>query len=157
MIRRILLALTMAGALIGLGALGPVPSVADEQATGLVQIIRVEYNVKGTDTAANAYLESVKVKNLSGAPVPMNGWTLEDLTGHVYHFPAAYVLAAGEEVNVRTGHTPSVNPASWWNGHANLYWNRSAHQYGNSADSTTLENSGVRVDRVAWNDFTIRP
>jgi hypothetical protein len=142
---------------------------ADEQATGKVQITRVEYNVKGVDTASNAYLESVKVKNL-GADMPMSGWTLQDLTGHTYHFPSTwddpsdslttlvpYVLKAGQEVNVRTG----VKPASfggWWSNKAiNLYWNRSSHMYGNAADSVTLENAGNVVDRVAWNDFTIRP
>lgn len=132
---------------------------ADEQAVGQVQIVRVDYNVKGADTAANAYLESVQVKNLSGAPVLMTGWTLEDLTGHVYRFPNGYTLNAGQTVSVRTGKTPSANPASWWNNSTfNLYWNRTQHMYGNSADSVTLINAAdVRQDRVAWNDWTIRP
>ncbi len=151
------------------------PASADEQATGKIQITRVEYNVRGTDTAANAYKESVKVKNLGMVQVPasaactfggvpvngqdMTGWTLEDLTGHRYRFPNGYCLRDGAEVNVRTGRTPSTNPASWWNNRAfNLYWNRDSHQYGNAADSVTLENaSGVRQDRVTWNDFTILP
>lgn len=138
---------------------------ADEQATGNVQITRVEYNVKGVDTAANAYLESVKVKNLGvttstgcvGTGQNMTGWTLQDLTGHTYHFPANYCLANNQEVNVRTGVKPASFMGWWATPSINLYWNRSSHQYGNAADSVTMEDGSVVVDRVAWNDFTIRP
>lgn len=129
---------------------------ADESATGKVQIVRVEYNVRGIDTPANAYLESVQVKNL-GADQDMTNWTLEDSTGHAFTFPAGYVLKANQAVNVRTGVKPATLTGWWANPLTNLYWNRSHHMYGNSADSVTLENAGTRVDRVAWNDFTILP
>lgn len=149
-----LVAVVIAGS-IGYGLISQ--ANADEQATGAPQIVRVEYNVKGVDTSSNAYLESVQVKNTTGAAVTMTGYTLEDLTGHTYRFPSGYSLAAGAVVNVRTG----VKPASfggWWSDPSkNLYWNRSSHQYGGS-DSVTLQDaSGARLDRVAWNDFTIRP
>lgn len=131
---------------------------ADEQSTGSPQVVRVEYNVRGTDTASNAYLESVQVKNTTGAAVVMTGYTLEDLTGHAYQFPDGYSLAAGASVNVRTGVKPASFGGWWADPSKNLYWGRSNHQYGNAADSVTLQDaSGARLDRVAWNDFTIRP
>lgn len=131
---------------------------ADEQAVG-VQLVRWEYNVPGVDTAANAYRESVKVKNTSGVPVNMTGWTVEDLTGHTFHFPSGYILNAGQEVNVRTGVKPSTLGGWWANPAANLYWNRSQHMYANgtAGESVVLQNSGSTVDRVNKNPFTIRP
>lgn len=149
--------LAIAGAMLAATAVSLGVAHADEQATGQVQIVRVEYNVKGADTAANAYLESVRVKNLGAAPVVMTGWTLQDLTGHEYRFPAGYVLNAGQSVFVRTGVKPATLGGWWANPAFNLYWNRSSHMYGNSADSVTLENAGTRVDRVAWNDWTLLP
>lgn len=149
--------LSLVAGLVILGlSFGVTAASADEQGSGL-QIVRVDYNVKGVDTAANAYLESVQVQNKGAAALPLAGCTLEDLTGHAFTFPATFSLAPGAYVYVRTGKSPAVSPSSWWNSAVNLYWNRSSHQYGNSTDSTTLECGGVRQDRVAWNDFTIRP
>lgn len=149
------------------------PVSADEGTTGKIQIVRVEYNVKGTDTSANAYMESVKVRNNGVSEVSpacnilgvgivgkdMTGWSLEDLTGHRYRFPNGYCLPNGAEVNVRTGKSPSSDSGSWWNNRrVNLYWGRTSHQFGNAADSVVLENNdGSRQDRVTWNDFTILP
>lgn len=147
------IAATLAVLSVGFGVTS---ASADEQGSGL-QIVGVDYNVKGVDTAANAYKEAIKVQNKSAAPVSLSGCTLEDLTGHTYSFPSTRTLASGEYVYVRTGKSPSADPANWWNTQVNLYWGRSSHQYGNSADSVTLECAGSRLDRVAWNDFTIRP
>ncbi|MEV1245182.1 lamin tail domain-containing protein [Nonomuraea sp. NPDC049750] len=153
--KKLILTCAAVAAVLGL-SFSVTAASADEQGAGL-QIVGVDYNVKGVDTASNAYKEAVKVQNKSAASVSLAGCTLEDLTGHTYRFPAARTLASGEYVYVRTGKSPSVDPANWWNTPVNLYWNRSSHQYGNSADSVTLECSGSRLDRVAWNDFTIRP
>ncbi|MGP4093029.1 lamin tail domain-containing protein [Nonomuraea sp. KM90] len=154
--KKLILSLVAVVAALGL-TFGVSAASADEQATGKVQITRVDNNVKGVDTAANAYQESIQVKNLGAESASMTGCTLEDLTGHTYRFPSSFNLAAGAYVYVRTGKSPSVNPASWWNTGPNLYWNRTSHQYGNSTDSVTLECGGNRIDRVSWNDFTIRP
>ncbi|WP_084963288.1 lamin tail domain-containing protein [Thermoactinospora rubra] len=149
--------LTLVGGIAALGlSFGVTAASADEQGTGL-QIVRVDYNVKGVDTSANAYQESVRVQNKGATPASLAGCTLEDLTGHTYHFPASFSLAPGAYVNVRTGKSPSTDPANWWNSPVNLYWNRTSHMYGNSSDSVTLECGGSRLDRVAWNDFAIRP
>ncbi|MER7063954.1 lamin tail domain-containing protein [Streptomyces albidoflavus] len=153
--KKLFLSIAATLAVLGLG-FGVTAASADEQGSGL-QIVRVDYNVKGVDTAANAYQEAVQVQNKGAAPVSLSGCTLEDLTGHQYDFPATRTLAPGEYVYVRTGKSPSADPANWWNSAVNLYWGRTNHMYGNSADSVTLECSGSRLDRVAWNDFTIRP
>lgn len=153
------LILTFVAVVAALGlSFGVTAASADEQAKGQgVQITRVDYNVKGVDTAANAYQEAVQVTNLGEGVASLENCTLEDLTGHQYKFPADFSLDAGAYVYVRTGKSPASGPASWWNDGPNLYWNRTSHMYGNSADSVTLECDGVRKDRVAWNDFTIRP
>ena len=156
MSKRVVIGALVSGMLAGVVATVPMLAHADESATGKVQIVRVEYNVRGVDTPANAYLESVRVKNL-GADQDMTNWTVEDSTGHAYTFPAGYVLKANQTVNVRTGVKPTTLTGWWADSAANLYWNRTHHMYGNSSDSVTLENNGVRVDRVAWNDFTILP
>lgn len=155
---------TLAGVLcvIMVGVLGYSMSItasADDRAAGQgPQIIRVENNVHGTDTAANAYLESVAVQNLSDAPVNLTGWYLRDTTGHRFTFPEGYTLGANATVRVRTGVMPATASAWWANPAFNLYWKLSHHQYGNRTDSVSLRDAtGVEHDYVSWSDFTIFP
>lgn len=162
MIKNIARVLAGIMSVILVGAIGyslTVTANADDRATGQgAQIVRVENNVHGVDTAANAYLESVAIENESVAPVDLSGWTLRDATGHRFHFPSGYMLGTGATVRVRTGKLPAGASAWWTNPAFNLYWNLDHHQYGNRTDSVSLrDGSNVEHDYVAWNDFTIFP
>ncbi|GII88207.1 hypothetical protein Ssi03_61970 [Sphaerisporangium siamense] len=154
--KKTLLTVVAALAILGL-SFGVTTASADEQATG-VQITRVDYNVKGVDTAANAYQEAVQIKNTGTEDASLSGWSLEDSTGHTYRFPRGYTLKSGAYVYVRTGKNPAPTHGWWSDPAVNLYWNRTSHMYGNAADSVTLLRADdTRADRVAWSDFTIRP
>ncbi len=86
--------------------------------------------------------ESVLIANIGGAALDMAGYTLSDLAGTTYTFPA-FMLEAGAEVRVwvKVGTDDA----------ANLYWNRSQAVWNNSGDTATLRDAaGTEVARYAY-------
>lgn len=138
---------------------------------GNVQIIQLRYNVRGVDTSANAKYEWIALRNLGLSAVDIDGWTIEDATGNAYELlgDSAWdvpgtpvieldpILKPGQTVVVHTGRdtVPSADVA----GAVNLYWGRWHHVWANSGkDAATVYNAaGARVDRLAYDDFTVTP
>lgn len=77
--------------------------------------------------------EHVRIGNIGSAPLDMTGWTLSDLAGNTYTFPA-FALAAGAEVRVWV--KPGIDDT------ANLYWGRASPVWNNSGDTAILRDAG---------------
>jgi endonuclease G len=88
--------------------------------------------------------EYVAIRNEGGSPADLAGWTLRDLAGTTYIFPA-FSLAVGAEVRVWT--RVGMNDAG------NLYWGRTQAVWNNSGgDSASLRNAGgAEVDSYSYN------
>jgi hypothetical protein len=59
-------------------------------ASAAIRITKVQYDSPGSDYGSNSSLnaEWVKIKNTGGKRKNLDGWTLRDKAGHVYHFTA---------------------------------------------------------------------
>jgi PKD repeat protein len=80
-------------------------------------------NAQGDD---NAHLndEYVTVRNDGPWDVDMAGWTVGDEGGHLYHFPAGFVLAAGASVSIHTGVGGDTADVLHWGWHEEIWTNR---------------------------------
>lgn len=151
---------------VGVASADQAPLPADDR--GNVQITQLRYNVRGVDTPTNAKYEWVALRNIGNAAADLTGWTVEDATGNTYAFAAgsawddpatvdvesAPVLKPGRTVVVHTGRNtlPSADIA----GAVNVYWGRFHHVWANKGkDAVALYNSGTRVDRLAYDPYTL--
>lgn len=106
--------------------------------TNGVSITYIEFDPPGHDVDG----EYVRIKNESGAPVDLSGWTLRDSGPHVYTFPA-FVLAPGAELRLWT--------KSGTNDAANLYWGDQSAIWNNAGDTALLFNAaGVQVSSYTY-------
>jgi len=78
-----------------------------------VRITHLEYNPEGADVAG----EYALIQNQGETTEDLTNWTLSDLAGHTFVFPA-FVLEPGASVKVWTG--VGTNSAT------ELYWGRRA-------------------------------
>jgi hypothetical protein len=87
--------------------------------------------------------EYVTIRNAGGSAADLSGWTLRDLAGNTYTFPA-FALAAGAEVKVWT--------KAGTNDSANLYWGRGTAVWNNTgSDSASLRDAGgAEVDSYSY-------
>jgi hypothetical protein len=84
----------------------------------------------------------VQIRNPGGLPVTMTGWTLRDITNHVYTFPP-FTLAAGASVRVWTNSGKDTS--------TNLYWGSSAAIWNNTGDTAYLRNAqGTLIDEYTY-------
>ncbi len=103
-----------------------------------VKITYIEYDPPGSDVAG----EFVRIHNSSAAPVDLTGWTLRDLRGHTFLFPA-FTLLAGAALQVWTG--------SGSDDAANLYWRRNRAAWNNTGDTALLiDANGNEIDRYSY-------
>lgn len=93
--------------------------------------------------ASAATDEYVTITNSGGGPADLSGWTLSDLAGNTYTFPA-FTLAAGAEVRVWT--------KAGTDNAGNLYWGRGTAVWNNSGgDTATLRDAGgALVDSYSY-------
>jgi len=102
------------------------PGQRDMRITGIM------YDPPGSDVRG----EFVRLQNDTVADVQMLGWTLSDVAGHEYTFPA-FTLRAGFDVRIWTG--AGTDDAS------NLFWGRNQAVWNNQGDTATLRDSALRV------------
>jgi hypothetical protein len=114
------------------------PPGAAATTVAAVRITHIEYNPPGEDLPG----EAVLLRNRGDAGQDMTGWTLSDLSGHTFVFPA-FRLAPGEAVRVWT--RKGISTAT------DLYWGRTAAVWTNIGDRARLRDaSGVLVDEYAY-------
>jgi hypothetical protein len=116
-------------------------------AAGGVKIREIYYNSPGPDYGSNASLnaEWVLLKNTGGYRISLQGWTLRDAAGHVYHFPAAFRLGAGSTVKIHTGKGSNTR--------RNLYWGSGSYIWNNDSDTATLKRaSGTVADKCSYSN-----
>lgn len=86
--------------------------------------------------------EYVLIKNVGAGPQDMAGWTLSDIAGNSYTFPA-FRLAGGAEVKVWV--KAGADDA------ANLYWGRGSPVWNNTGDTATLRDAqGTTVSTYTY-------
>lgn len=111
-----------------------------------VVIREIFYNSPGSDRGGNASLnaEWVKLRNRTSHPISLAGWTLRDLSHHVYEF-GQFTLPAHGTVRVHTG--------SGHDSRTSVYQDRSWYVWNNDGDRATLEDaSGTVRSRCAYSD-----
>jgi hypothetical protein len=111
-----------------------------------VVVQEIFYNSPGPDRGGNASLnaEWVKLRNRTGHAVSLAGWTLRDLSHHVYEF-GSYTLPAHGTVRIHTGSgSDSVR---------NLFQDRGWYVWNNDGDRATLEDAAGTVrSRCSYSD-----
>ncbi|MFE5084499.1 lamin tail domain-containing protein [Streptomyces mirabilis] len=142
--RRLAAAALAAGALVSVAAL---PASAADHARPhrpKVEISAVQYDSPGRDDRSNRSLnkEWVEVTNTTRNVVNLDGWTLEDESGHTYTFDH-YRLAGRATVRIHTGEGRDTR--------TDLYQDRRQYVWNNDHDTATLRNDNGRlVDEESW-------
>jgi uncharacterized protein len=112
-------------------------AAAGVQAAGM-RIARIVYNPPGPDLPG----EVVFLRNRGGKTQDLTGWTLSDLAGHTFIFPA-FQLPPGGSVRVWTG--AGTDTAT------DLHWGRGAAVWTNIGDQARLHDAtGVLVDEYTY-------
>ena len=92
--------------------------------------------------------EYVLLRSLASTDVDMTGWTLRDLAGHVYRFPA-FALGPSAEVRLYT----RVGE----DGPGELFWGRRAAVWNNRGDAALLADAeGREVHRYTYTPGRVR-
>lgn len=115
------------------------------QAFAAIKIHKIYFDSPGSDNGSNASLnaEYITIKNTGSGRVGIGGWTIRDLAGHVYHFPAGFRLGAGAKVTLHTGSGSSGAHHRYW-GMGNYVWN-------NDGDTAKLKRSnGTLADSCSY-------
>ncbi|MER5662712.1 lamin tail domain-containing protein [Streptomyces mirabilis] len=142
--RRLAAAALAAGALVSVAAL---PASAADHARPQrpkVEISAVQYDSPGRDDRSNRSLnkEWVEATNNTRNAVNLDGWTLEDESGHTYNFDH-YRLAGRATVRIHTGEGRDTR--------TDLYQDRRQYVWNNDHDTATLCNDNGRlVDEESW-------
>lgn len=91
--------------------------------------------------------EYVRIANVGTAAQVMTGWSILSVVGSQrYHFPAGYMLAAGENVYVHSGQDASNSPP------LHLFWT-TAYIWNNAGDKAELyDANGNLVDDRCYKD-----
>lgn len=87
-----------------------------------------------TGTGATATDESVAFENVSGGPLDISGWRVEDAAGHSYAFPPGTELAAGASITLYSGVGEDTASEAYW-GRGSAVWN-------NSGDTVSVFDAG---------------
>lgn len=107
--------------------------------------IEIHADPAGVDLPA----EHVQLHNPGPAPLDLSGWTLQDVARrpHVYRFPPATVLLAGERLTLWTGGRAEVGR----DGAGQLWWGRRRAVWNNTGDIALLRDpDGVERARASW-------
>ncbi len=90
--------------------------------------IMLNYNAPGDDRV-NLNGEYVILKNVSGSPVNLTGWTIKDMATKIYRFPR-FVLDNGRKVYIHSGKGTDTG--------TRLYWNSDTPVWNNDGDTLYL-------------------
>lgn len=144
--RRLAAATLAAGALIGAAALPATAADHARPSRPKVEVSAVQYDSPGRDDRSNRSLnkEWVELTNTTRHAVNLDGWTLEDESGHTYTFDD-YRLAGRATVRIHTGEGRDAR--------ADLYQDRRNYVWNNDHDTATLRNDRDRfVDEESWDN-----
>lgn len=116
-----------------------------EQALPAMRLAKIQFDPPGDDELTNSQLnkEWVQIRNFGAKPWDLTGWSLRDVTGFKYKFPAGFTVQPGVTVTIHTG--KGTNRA------LHLFWKQGAYIWNNTGDKATLKNaSGKVVDTCAY-------
>jgi len=139
------LAVTTAAAVLGLA--GPA-----DAATPVVSFTRAQFDSPGTDNRTNASLnaEWVRLTNNTTKAIQLKGWTVRDVSNHVYTFPAATVPAK-RSIYLHTGKGKAYTDST--GGH--LFWGSGNYIWNNTGDTAYLRNTAAKtIDTCTWKSGT---
>ncbi|MEW2121798.1 lamin tail domain-containing protein [Streptomyces sp. NPDC005474] len=142
--RRLAATALAAGALISVAALPASAAGHARPQHPRVEISAVQYDSPGRDDRSNKSLnkEWVEISNTTRNTVNLDGWTLEDESGHSYTFDD-YRLAGRATVRIHTGEGRDTR--------TDLYQDRRNYVWNNDRDTATLRNDHGRfVDDESW-------
>lgn len=124
--------------------IAPLVAAPAQAAAPAVRFSYAQYDSPGKDTRTNAQInrEYVVVKNFGKTTRNLTGWTVRDLTGYKFTFPA-FTLKAGKTVTIRTGRGTGTAATRYF-GYRSYVWN-------NTSDTATLKNkAGKKIDTCSW-------
>ena len=126
-------AIVLAGLGIGVHAAAPAA-----EAAGCISLTRISFDSPGADSGSNTSrnAEWVQLYNACAGSRSLNGWTLRDRSGHVYHF-GTYSLPGYGYVKVHTGKGTDTSGHRYW-GSRDYIWN-------NDGDKAILKNAAKTV------------
>jgi hypothetical protein len=110
-----------------------------------VEISAVQYDSPGRDDRSNRSLnkEWADLTNTTRHTVNLDGWTLEDASGHTYTFDHYYRLAGRATIRIHTGEGRDTR--------TDLYQDRRNYVWNNDRDTATLRNDHGRfIDDESW-------
>ena len=81
--------------------------------TSPLEVVRFHYDAAGNDNY-NLNDEYFVLRNVSGSPIDMSGWTASDEAGHLFRFPQGFVLEPGATVTVYTGCGTDTEEKLFW-------------------------------------------
>jgi hypothetical protein len=112
------------------------------EATGSLQLGKINYNAAGSDTTSNVNGEYVVIKNLASTSKCLTGWKVKDAAGHTYTF-GTFCLAGYKSVYLYTG--------KGTNSSTRRYWGMGWHVWNNTGDTAYLRTSaGTSMDTCTW-------
>ncbi len=130
-------------------AAGPIRA-ASAAAPGDVVINEVMQNPAAVSDAAGEWFE---IRNATGAPINLDGWTVASGTAETHTIAAGGSLVLPADGYVVLGR--SADPAT--NGGYTPNYVMASITLGNAADFLVLRESGVTIDSVAWDDGATFP
>lgn len=119
--------------------------VAPASAASTLRFHSVQYDSPGRDDRSPASLNAEWVSLVNDGPVTVSlaGWSIRDPAGHAFTFGRVRIAGKGGRIWVHTG---SGNDAG-----TQLYWNRRAYVWNNTADTAQLLTStGKIADTCSW-------
>ncbi|MFF4660622.1 lamin tail domain-containing protein [Streptomyces sp. NPDC001381] len=142
--RRLAAAALAAGVLVSVAALPASAADHARPSRPKVEISAVQYDSPGRDDRSNRSLnkEWVELTNTTRRAVNLDGWTLEDASGHTYTFDG-YRLAGRVTVRIHTGLGRDTR--------TDLYQDRRHYVWNNDHDTATLsDHRGRVIDEESW-------
>jgi hypothetical protein len=140
------LAMLVAGAaLVAPTTLWAAANRADSAALPAMRLSKIQFDPPGDDDLSNASLnkEWVQIHNFGVKPWDLTGWSVRDITGFKYKFPAGFTVQPGATVTLHTG--------SGKDRALNLYWGQGSYIWNNTGDKATLKNARkLVVDTCAY-------
>ena len=104
-----------------------------------VRMSKIQFDPPGDDDGTTSSLnrEWVQVHNYGAKAWTLTGWSVRDVTGYKFAFPAGFTLQPGATVTLHTG--PGKNRP------LHLYWGQGSYVWNNTGDKATFKNSAGNV------------
>jgi len=89
------------------------PTLPTSTVEAPLEVVRFHYDAAGNDNY-NLNDEYFVLRNVSGSPIDMSGWSAFDEAGHIFRFPQGFVLEPGATVTVYTGCGTDTEEKLFW-------------------------------------------